>query len=40
MGAFNTAGTQTFYVRELSSGINTMVVKAANVMLQFWQTYL
>ena len=38
MGVQNTPGSQAFYVRELISGITTLVSKNSNILLQFWPT--
>ena len=36
----NTSGSQAFYVRELDTGITTLVSKNSNILLQFWPTCL
>jgi Tol biopolymer transport system component len=38
MGVQNASGSQAFYVRELNSGITTLVSKNSNILLQFWPT--
>lgn len=38
MGAFSTSGIQAFYVRDLTTNVNTLVTKTPNIMLQFWPT--
>ena len=40
LGVQNTSGSQAFYVRELDTGITTLVSKNSNILLQFWPTCL
>lgn len=38
MGVQNTSGSQAFYIRELNTGVTTLVSRNSNVLLQFWPT--
>ena len=38
MGTQNNSGSQAFYVRDLTTGINSLVSKNSNILLQFWPT--
>ncbi len=38
MGVQNTSGSQAFYIRDLSTGLTSMVSKNSNILLQFWPT--
>lgn len=37
-GTQNTSGSQAYYILDLTTGMNTLVSKSANIMLQFWPT--
>lgn len=38
MGVQNTSGSQAFYIRELNTGVTSLVSKSSNILLQFWPT--
>ena len=38
MGVQNTSGSQAFYIRDLTTGLNSLVSKNSNILLQFWPT--
>ena len=38
MGVQNNSGSQAFYIRDLTSGLNSLVSKNSNITLQFWPT--
>ncbi len=38
MGVQNTSGSQAFYIRDLNTGLTSMVSKNSNILLQFWPT--
>lgn len=38
MGVQNTSGSQAFYIRELNTGVTSLVSKNSNITLQFWPT--
>lgn len=38
MGVQNNSGSQAFYVLDRNTGINTLVSKSSNILLQFWPT--
>lgn len=38
MGVQNTSGSQAFYIRDLTTGLTSLVSKSSNILLQFWPT--
>lgn len=36
MGVQNTSGSQAFYIRDLTTNLNSLVSKNSNILLQFW----
>lgn len=38
MGVQNTSGSQAFYIRDLNTGLNSLVSKNSNILLQMWPT--